>query len=57
VEGSPEMESILHHIRDTGFDGTMAFEIEDMNLTHELSSEEKILFLRRQARFVRDCIG
>jgi sugar phosphate isomerase/epimerase len=57
VEGSREIEAVLQHILDAGFNGTITFEIEDMNFSHELSSEEKITFLRRQARFVRDCIG
>jgi sugar phosphate isomerase/epimerase len=57
VAGSPEIEAILHHIVDSGFDATISFEIEDMNFSHELSSEEKVIFLRKQAAFVRDCLG
>jgi sugar phosphate isomerase/epimerase len=57
VEGSPEIEVILQHLVDAGFDATISFEIEDMNFSHELSSEEKVIFLRKQAAFVRDCLG
>jgi sugar phosphate isomerase/epimerase len=57
VEGSPEIEAVLHQLADSGFDGTISFEIEDMHLPHELSSEEKMIFLRKQADFVRDCLG
>jgi sugar phosphate isomerase/epimerase len=56
VSGSPEIEAVLHHLTDSGFDSTISFEIEDMNLTHHLTSEEKILFLREQAAFVRECL-
>jgi sugar phosphate isomerase/epimerase len=57
VVGSAEIEAVLHHLADAGFDGTISFEIEDMHFPHELSSEEKVIFLRKQADFVRDCLG
>jgi sugar phosphate isomerase/epimerase len=57
VEGSPEIEAVLHQLADAGYDGTISFEIEDMHFPHELSSEEKVIFLRKQADFVRDCLG
>jgi sugar phosphate isomerase/epimerase len=56
VAGSHEIEAILRCLADSGFDSTISFEIEDMNLTHDLTSEEKIIFLRKQADFVRECL-
>jgi sugar phosphate isomerase/epimerase len=57
VEGSSRITDILHCLADIGFSGDIAFEIEDRNFDHDLSSEEKILFLQNQARFVRSVIG
>jgi sugar phosphate isomerase/epimerase len=56
VEGSLEIEAVLHQLADAGYDGTISFEIEDMHFPHQLSSEEKVIFLRKQADFVRDCL-
>ncbi|MDD1706834.1 MAG: sugar phosphate isomerase/epimerase [Methanoregulaceae archaeon] len=56
VEGSSRITNILHHLTDTDFSGVIAFEIEDRNFDHDLSSEEKILLLQNQARFVRSII-
>lgn len=57
VAGSPEIETVLHHLADAGYDGTISFEIEDMHFQNAFSSEEKVIFLRKQADFVRDCFG
>ncbi len=57
VSGSARIASVLHRLADDGFDGTITFEIEDMNFVHDLSSEEKILFLRGQAGYVRSLLG
>jgi sugar phosphate isomerase/epimerase len=56
VEGSSRITGILRHLADSGFDGVISFEIEDRNFDHDLSSEEKILLLQNQARFVRSII-
>ncbi len=56
VDGSPEIEAVLRRLGDSGYRGSITLEIEDMNFDHGLSSEEKIVFLKRQAAFVRGCI-
>ncbi|NYT17670.1 MAG: sugar phosphate isomerase/epimerase [Methanomicrobiales archaeon] len=57
VDGSARIAAILHHLKRAGFDGTITFEIEDRNFDHDLSSEEKTLVLRDQARYVRSLVG
>lgn len=57
IDGNNEIREVLDHLGSTGYRGVITFEIEDMNLGHELSSEEKITFLQKQAAFVRSCIG
>lgn len=57
VDASPDIAAILGWLSDAGFDGIITFEIEDRTFDHDLSSEEKLLLLSRQASFVRDCLG
>ena len=57
VENNPEISTVLHLLSDAGYEGVITFEFEDRNFDHDLSSEEKILFLARQAAFVRDSLG
>jgi sugar phosphate isomerase/epimerase len=56
VQGSSRVTVILHHLADSGYNGVIAFEIEDRNFDHDLSSEEKILMLQNQTRFVKSVI-
>jgi len=56
VDASPGIATILGWLSDAGFDGIISFEIEDMTFDHDLSSEEKVLLLSRQASFVRGCL-
>jgi sugar phosphate isomerase/epimerase len=57
VSGSPRIAAVLHRLADTGFSGTITLEIEDRNFDHDLSSEEKILFLREQAAYIRSFVS
>jgi len=57
VDNNPDIVMILHWLSNAGYRGVLTFEIEDRTFDHDLSSEEKILFLGRQATFVRDSLG
>ncbi|HNY88614.1 MAG TPA: sugar phosphate isomerase/epimerase family protein [Methanoregulaceae archaeon] len=57
VEDNPDITTILHLLSDAGYQGVITFEFEDRNFNHDLSSEEKILFLARQAAVVRESLG
>lgn len=57
VDASPRIAAVLGWLSDAGFDGVISFEIEDRTFDHDLSSEEKVLLLSRQASFVRGCLG
>jgi sugar phosphate isomerase/epimerase len=57
VDSSPEMVTIIRWLSDAGYKGVITFEIEDRTFNHDLSSEEKILLLAKQAAFVRESLG
>jgi sugar phosphate isomerase/epimerase len=57
VENNPDITTILHLLSDAGYQGVITFEFEDRNFNHDLSSEEKIIFLARQAAVVRESLG
>jgi sugar phosphate isomerase/epimerase len=57
VDNSPEMVIILRWLSDAGYRGVITFEIEDRTFDHDLSSEEKILLLAKQAAFVHENLG
>jgi sugar phosphate isomerase/epimerase len=56
VEGSPEIVTVLHALREYGYEGNLTLEIEDRNFDHDYSSEEKCLLLMREIAFIRGCI-
>lgn len=57
VDNDPGIATILRWLSEAGYTGVITFEIEDRTFDHDLSSEEKILFLAQQAAFVRECLG
>jgi sugar phosphate isomerase/epimerase len=57
VDNNPGIATILSWLSDAGYKGVITFEIEDLTFDHDLSSEEKILFLAKQAAFVHESLG
>ncbi|HMK15802.1 MAG TPA: TIM barrel protein, partial [Methanomicrobiales archaeon] len=57
VEGSPRAAAVLHALGDAGYSGPLTLEIEDRNFDHDLSLEEKVTLLSREAAFIRSEIG
>jgi sugar phosphate isomerase/epimerase len=57
VDNNPGIATILRWLSDAGYKGVITFEIEDLTFDHDLSSEEKILFLAKQAAFVHESLG
>jgi sugar phosphate isomerase/epimerase len=57
LDGSPRARAVLHSLAEAGYGGTLTLEIEDRNFDHDLSLEEKIGVLSREAAFIRSEIG
>jgi sugar phosphate isomerase/epimerase len=57
VDGSPRAGAVLRALRDVGYSGPLTLEIEDRNFDHDLSLEEKVGLLSREAAFIRSEIG
>lgn len=56
LEGDPLSGETLAAIARGGYGGPLTLEIEDRNLDHDLSLEEKILLLAGEAAFLRRCV-
>ena len=57
LDGSPRARAVLRALGDTGYSGPLTLEIEDRNFDEDLSLEEKVGILSREAAFIRSCIG
>ncbi|MDD1659952.1 MAG: sugar phosphate isomerase/epimerase [Methanomicrobiales archaeon] len=57
LDGDPFVGRVLEAIAGGGYDGPLTLEIEDQNLAHDLSLEEKIQLLAGEAAFLRRCTG
>jgi sugar phosphate isomerase/epimerase len=53
LERSPRARAVLRTLRDAGYSGPLTLEIEDRNFDHDLSLEEKVGLLSREAAFIR----
>ena len=56
VEGSPEIEMVLHALKEYGYNGNLTLELEDRNFDSEYSSEEKCHLLMRELAFMKECM-
>jgi sugar phosphate isomerase/epimerase len=56
VEGSQDIVTVLHALREYRYQGNLTLEIEDRNFDHEYSSEEKCNLLMRELSFMKECI-
>jgi sugar phosphate isomerase/epimerase len=52
LDGSSRARAVLHALRDAGYSGALTLEIEDRNFDHDLSLEEKVGLLSREADFI-----
>ena len=52
LDGSPRARAVLQALREAGYPGTLTLEIEDRNFDHDLSLEEKVGLLAREAEFI-----
>jgi sugar phosphate isomerase/epimerase len=57
LEGDPVVGEVMRAVAAGGYRGPLTLEIEDQNLAHELSFEEKIQLLAGEADFLRRCTG
>jgi sugar phosphate isomerase/epimerase len=57
LDGSPRGRTVLRALEDAGYAGPLTLEIEDRNFDHDLSLEEKVGLLAREAAFIRSCIA
>jgi sugar phosphate isomerase/epimerase len=51
------MANVMGSLKEHKFKGSLTLEIEDLNLPHPLSYEEKIELLARDCAFMRECMG
>ena len=56
VEGNMEIVTILHALREYGYNGNLTLELEDRNFDHDYSSEEKCHLLMRELAFMKESI-
>ena len=52
LAASAEMGTLDEILREAGYEGTLTLEIEDRNFDHDLSLEEKVGLLAREADFI-----
>ena len=52
LDGSPRARAVLQALREAGYSGSLTLEIEDRNFDHDLSLEEKVGLLAREAEFI-----
>jgi sugar phosphate isomerase/epimerase len=57
LDGSPRGRAVLRALAAAGYSGALTLEIEDRNFDHDLSLEEKVTLLAREADFIRSEIG
>jgi sugar phosphate isomerase/epimerase len=57
LDGTRRARAVLHALEDAGYAGPLTLEIEDRNFDHDLSLEEKVSLLNREAAFIRSEIG
>jgi sugar phosphate isomerase/epimerase len=57
LDGSPRARAVLRALEEAGYAGPLTLEIEDRNFDHDLSLEEKVALLSREAAFIRSEIG
>jgi sugar phosphate isomerase/epimerase len=57
LDGSPRARAVLRALDEAGYPGPLTLEIEDRNFDHDLSLEEKVVLLTREAEFIRSEMG
>lgn len=57
LDGSTRGRVVLHALAEAGYTGPLTLEIEDRNFDHDLSLEEKVALLSREAVFIRSEFG
>jgi sugar phosphate isomerase/epimerase len=57
LDGSPRGRAVLQALAREGYAGALTLEIEDRNFDHDLSLEEKVTLLAREASFIRSESG
>jgi len=57
LDGSPRGRDVLRALDRAGYGGPLTLEIEDRNFDHDLSLEEKVTLLSREASFIRSETG
>jgi len=56
LDRHPVMAGVMHALRDSGYDGPLTLEIDDLNFARCMSAEEKIAILARDREFMHDCM-
>jgi len=56
LDRSPSMEKVMASLKDHSYDGSLTLEIEDLNLAHPLTAEEKVALIARDCAFMQECM-
>ncbi len=56
LDRDTSMATVMESLKEHHFKGSLTLEIEDLNLPHSLSYEEKIALLARDCAFMRECM-
>jgi len=56
LDRSPSMEKVMESLKDHKYNGSLTLEIEDLNLAHPLTAEEKVALIARDCAFMQECM-
>jgi sugar phosphate isomerase/epimerase len=56
LDKKPRMATVMHALKDAGYAGPLTLEIDDLNFSHPLTSDEKIAVLSRDREFMVECM-
>ena len=57
LDRDPVMARAMNTLKESGYEGPLTLEIDDLTFGRPLSSEEKITILKNDCAFMRECMG
>ena len=57
LDESPAMAGVMKALEESGYRGPITLEIDDLNLGHPLTADQKIAILARDCAFMQECLG
>ncbi|OPX64475.1 MULTISPECIES: sugar phosphate isomerase/epimerase [unclassified Methanoregula] len=56
LDQNPLMVKVIHALKDARYTGPLTLEIDDLNLPHHLTADEKIAILSHDRAFMHECL-